>query len=139
MKALSIGACASCEGATRAIVPKPPLAAPTAAHPELGPMKKTSPRDHALPTMQIRYRSSFFNLLRFQIAHQFCSVGYQAAIIAMCLFVYHAESSEHGPAQSLAIATVWSALAWVVQDVVTAFILATKRGPADKDEHLIEI
>lgn len=89
--------------------------------------------------MRISYRNSFVDVMRFQIAHQFCSLGYQAVILAVCGFVYAAESTERTTTASLGIAVVWYGLAWVLQIAITAFILATKRGPTDKAEHVIEI
>jgi hypothetical protein len=77
--------------------------------------------------------------MRFQIAHQFSSFGYQAIIFTLCIFVYYAESDSRSRTESLYIAIGWYLLAWLVQVLLTAFILATKRGPTDKAEHSIEI
>jgi hypothetical protein len=89
--------------------------------------------------MRISYRNTFIDVMRFQIAHQFFSLGYQTLIIAVCTFVYYAESAERTNKESLYIAIGWYALAWVLQVLITAFILGTKRGPTDKAEHIIEI
>ena len=89
--------------------------------------------------MRISYRNSFIDVMRFQIAHQFFSLGYQGLIIAVCAFVYYTESAARTTRESLYIALGWYVLAWLLQVLITALILGTKRGPTDKAEHTIEI
>jgi hypothetical protein len=89
--------------------------------------------------MRVTYKNTFTDVMRFQVAHQFFSFAYQAIIVALCVFVYYAESETRSPAESLYIALGWYVLAWLAQLLLTAFILGTKRGPTDKAEHIIEI
>jgi hypothetical protein len=89
--------------------------------------------------MRISYRNTFIDVMRFQIAHQFFSLGYQGIIIAVCAFVYYAESAARTTKESLYITIGWYVLAWLLQVLITAFIIGTKRGPTDMAEHAIEI
>jgi hypothetical protein len=89
--------------------------------------------------MRVTYTNTFGEVVRFQAIHQFFSLGYQAIIVAFCAFVYYTDSESRSNAASLATAATWFVLAWIAQILVTTFILATKRGPIDKAEHIIAI
>ncbi len=103
------------------------------------PRLNSNVRHHKPNFMRISYKNTFIDVMRFQMAHQFFSLGYQALILAVCVFVYYAESSERASMESLLIAIGWYVLAWVLQVLITAFILGTKRGPTDEAEHVLEI
>ena len=89
--------------------------------------------------MRITYTNTFLDVMRFQTDHQFFSLGYQAVFLAVCAFVFNAESATRTTQESLSIAMGWYVLAWLLQILVTAFILGTRRGPTDKAEYIIEI
>lgn len=89
--------------------------------------------------MRITYKNTFLDVMRFQIVHQFFSMGYQAIIVGLSLVIYFTGPEALSVGERIFIALAWYVLGWVLQVLVTAFILLTKRGPADKAEHIIEI